>query len=450
MSSLSSKDRKVGADQQAQFERGLVPVEISGWTMPEGPAKPYPALQDSIDVDIAIVGAGLAGSSLALHLAAAGIRVAVLEARQPGWGASGRNAGHVLPVLKDMALLTAFPDGGHKFIDIFREHHTIPFDLSQQYGIDCDATRSGYLNGMTSRSAFDNFLAQSAYLEEMGFQKVTPLTGADMKAATGSDYYPFGVVYENGGRVNPYRFTNGMIAAAERLGAAVHGDSEALALIQDGARWRLTTAGGEVRADRVVFCTNAYPTDIVPEFSKGFYPLTAYAMTTKPLPAEALNHIMPGGATFAQVPIDLNPLVRDRHNRLILSSIPKVGGSSDAAWHFQNQLHWIHRTWPETRNMRIELEAYWTGRVAMRGKEFPGMFELQPGLYGMMYCNAWGNVMAPLMGKIVAQGLQRDRMDALPFPIERLEPVSFPRKQEILIRHLLIPAARMAQRLNII
>lgn len=450
MASLNNHDGKSKAEQHAQYERGLVPVETSGWTMPEGPARQYPALHGSIDVDIAIVGAGLAGSSLALHLAEAGIRVAVVEARQPGWGASGRNAGHVLPILKDMKLLAAFPDGGRRFIDIFREHHMIPFDLSRKFGIDCDATRSGYLNGMTRRSVFEDFLAKSAYLEEMGFQKVTPLTGADMKAATGSDYYPFGVVYENGGRVNPYRFTNGMIAAAEQMGAAVHGDSEALTLAKDGARWRLTTADGEVRADRVIFCTNAYPTDVVPEFTKGFYPLTAYAMTTKPLPAEALDYIMPGGATFAQVPLDLNPLVRDRHNRLILSSIPKVGGSPDAAWHFQNQLRWIHRTWPESRHMRIELEAYWTGRVAMRDKEFPGVFELQPGLYGLMYCNAWGNVMAPLMGKILAEALQRDRMDRLPFPVERLEPVSFQRKHEVLIRHLLIPAARLAQRLNII
>lgn len=440
----------IAADQRALFERGAVPVETSGWTMPEGPAKHYAALVGSLAVDVAIVGAGLTGSSLALHLAEAGIHVAVVEARQPGWGASGRNAGHVLPILKDMKLLAAFPDGGKRFIDIFREHHTLPFDLSKKYGIDCDAVRSGYLNGMTRRSVFEDFLAKSAYLEEMGFQKVIPLTGADMKNTTGSDYYPFGVVFEDGGRVNPYLFTNGMIATTERLGAAVHGDSEALAIARDGARWRLSTAHGEISADRVVFCTNAYPRDIVPEFTRGFYPLTAYAMTTKPLPAEALDIVMPGGGTFAQVPLDLNPLVRDRHNRLILSSIPKVGGSPDAAWHFRNQLGWIHRTWPETRHMPIEMEAYWTGRVAMRDKEFPGVFELQPGLYGLMYCNAWGNVMAPLMGKIVAEGLARDRMDDLPVPIERPAPVSFQRKHEIFIRHLLIPAARTAQRFGII
>lgn len=433
-------------NQRKIFESGQVPVARSGWTQPQGPTHAYPALATEIDTDVAIVGAGLAGSALALHLAEAGVRVAVLEARQPGWGASGRNAGHVLPILKDLRVLDGFPDGGKRFLDIFREHHTIPFDLAAKHGIDCDAVRSGYLNGMCSRGAFDKFLAQSAHLEAQGLQKLTRYTAAEMEAATGSSHYPYGVAYENGGRINPYRFTNGMIAAAEGLGAEIFGDSEALTLVEDGARWRVTTARGCVRADRVVFCTNAYPTDIVPAFARAYYPLTAYALTTKPLPPEARDLIMPGGATFAQAPIDLNPLVRDRHDRLILSSIPRAAAPEDGIWHFKSQLRWIHRVWPETRAMNIELDQYWTGRVGMRPREFPGVFEHRPGVYGLMHFNAWGNVMAPLMGMLLADGLRQDRIDTLPFPVERAEPVRWPGKQHVLIRRILIPAARTAQR----
>jgi len=43
--------------------------------------------------------------------------------------------------------------------------------------------------------------------------------------------------------------------------------------------------------------------------------------------------------------------------------------------------------------MNIEIEDYWTGRGAMRQKQFPGVFELANNVFGLMYFNAWGNVM---------------------------------------------------------
>jgi len=432
------------------YETGEIAVGNSGWTRPQGLAKPWAPLAEDISADILVIGAGLAGSSLALHLAEAGINVAVLEARQPAWGASGRNAGHVLPILRDMRVLDRFPDHGRRFLELFREHHTIPFDLSAKHAIDCDAVQSGYINGMKTRRAYDAFLKEFAYLEEQGIQQLVELSSEEMKQRTGSSAYPYGVVFEGGGRVNPYLFTNGMIEVAACFGARVFGDTPALAVERMAAVWRVRTRSGSVTAQRIVFCTNAYPADIQPAFQRAFYPLTAYALTTKPLPAEALDIILPSGGTFAQAPVDLNPLVRDRHNRLILSSIPKVGGAHDAEWHFRSQLSWLHRAWPETQGMAIEPEAYWTGRVAMRNTQFPGVFELGNGIFGLMYFNAWGNVMAPLLGKIFADALARDDMAALPFPLEKPEPVSFPQKYELLIRHLLLPTARTAQRLKIL
>ena len=442
-------DRK-SRDSFALHNRGLVPVGQSGWTRPEGEAAPYPVLDQSIDADVVVVGAGLAGSSLALHLAEAGLSVAVLESRQPGWGASGRNAGHVLPIFKDMALLDSFPKGGKAFREAFRAHHTIPFDLAEKHGIDCDAVRSGYLNAVVSRGEFEKFRDAFAYLERDGFQKVRLLGAADMQTAMGSTHYPYGVMFENGGRVNPYLLTHGMIARAAALGAKVYGGSEALSLEPVGARWRVRTAQGDVLAGRVVFCTAAYPTGIVPAFETCFYPLTAYALTTKPLGAEADALIMPGGATLAQVPVDLNPLVKDRHGRLILSSLPSVSHPQDGEAHFRSQLAWIHTVWPESRAMDIRLDQYWTGRVAMRTREFPGAYDMGGGVYGLMHFNAWGNVMAPLMGKLLAEGLANDAPDTLPFPLEKPKAVFYQPQQELLLRRTLLPAARLGQKLGLL
>ena len=156
------------------------------------------------------------------------------------------------------------------------------------------------------------------------------------------------------------------------------------------------------------------------------------------------------GLVMAQEPVDLNPMVIDERGRLITSSIPSQSRPSDADWHFKNHLRWINRTWPQTRDMDIQLQQYWTGRVAMRDEEFPGVFELQPGVFGLMYFNAWGNLMAPLMGKLMAAGFASERMNNLPFPLEKPTAVSNQGKQDLIIRKLLIPAARVGQRLGVI
>ncbi|WP_374529736.1 NAD(P)/FAD-dependent oxidoreductase [Novosphingobium sp.] len=432
------------------FERGLIGVEHSGWTKPEGPSAPWPALGEALDTDVLVVGAGLAGSSLALHLAEAGVATVLIEARQPGWGASGRNAGHVLPSLRDRSVFGSFPDQGKAFLEAFREHHTIPYDLQQRHGFEADAVRTGYLNVAEDKDEIAKFRAQTAWMESQGLLRVQEVGGAELEAQTGSKLWTHALDYVDGGHVNPYRLTSGMAAAAAKLGATVFGGTPATGIEQQGQRWLVRTPGGSIRAARVVFCTNAYPTDVVPEFTRAFYPLTAYALTTQPLSAEARAVINPGGKTLSQVPLDINPLVRDRHDKLILSSIPTVASPQDARWHFENQLAWLHHAWPETKTMRIELETYWTGRVAMRDRQFPGVFQPRPGLYGLMYFNAWGNVMAPLMGKLMAAGLAADRTDALPFPIERPLAVSNQGKMDRIIRHLLIPSARTAQNLGIL
>lgn len=438
---------EVPAEREAQFEQGMSPLEGSGW-VPE--VVRYPALQQSIQADVCVIGAGLAGSSLSLHLAQAGMGVAVLEARQPGWGASGRNAGHVLPTLRDCQVFQRFPDGGKAFLEIFREHHGITFDLARELGIHCDATRSGYLHATHRESTFESLKESSLFWRDEQGQPVDWLGAGEMREMTGSDAYPMGVLYRDGGRVNPYLFTNGMIQAAIQRGTRVFGESPALALQADGSHWRVTTEAGSVLADRVVLCTNAYPGPIEPRVTGNFYPLTAYGISTEPLPEDLAAQIMPGGATLAQEPVDLHPFLIDEHRRIVVSSLPSTSRPADAEWHFAQHLRWIHRTWPATRNADIRLQRYWTGRVALRDEEFPGVFELHPGVYGLMHFNAWGNVMAPLMGKLLAAGLAADRLDTLPFPLCRPQPVANPRKQHLIIRRLLIPAARMAQRMGLL
>ena len=75
-----------------QFAYGDGPVENCFWneTIPQ---TPYAPLEGALDADIAIVGGGYTGLSAAVRLAEAGRNVVLLDEKQPGWGASGRNGG---------------------------------------------------------------------------------------------------------------------------------------------------------------------------------------------------------------------------------------------------------------------------------------------------------------------------------------------------------------------
>ena len=69
------------------------------WAATATPALTYPRLDGDAAADCVIVGGGFTGLSTALHSAAGGLKVVLIEANEPGWGASGRNGGQVIPGL---------------------------------------------------------------------------------------------------------------------------------------------------------------------------------------------------------------------------------------------------------------------------------------------------------------------------------------------------------------
>ena len=72
----------------------------SAWTLGAEPLPEPRSLEGDRRADVVVVGAGYTGLSAALHLAERGADVVVLDAAEPGWGASGRNGGQVIPGLK--------------------------------------------------------------------------------------------------------------------------------------------------------------------------------------------------------------------------------------------------------------------------------------------------------------------------------------------------------------
>lgn len=441
-------DRQVPA---GQYETGTVPVARSVWSLDCTPPA-HPPLYGNLEADVVVVGAGVVGASLSLHLVERGLDTVLVDAAQPADAASGRNAGHVQPYLLSLAPLEALPGKGRPFLDCLIEHRDIVFDLCARHAIDADQVRSGLLelareNSPALEDKAKRWAAMGLDVEILDADRLRPLVGTDR--------YACATIWRNGGCINPFLFTNGLVAAAIRLGAWVYGDSPALACERQGGRWKLRTPSGSVLADRVVLCTNGHVgKDFYPGLARTQFPLLACGLATRPLPRSLIEAINPTRVALSQHPAGLYPMVVDGKGRLITATIPGVGRAHRSDIHFGYFLRHLHRVHPETRDVRIELETYWTGMThnssANYEKAYPKFYRVDDGVFALMNFGSWGNHLGPLMGMDVAHALAADRPDRAVLGCEQPREVRFPGLFSTKLRRFLIPSARLADRFDLV
>src|SRR5258708_10189297 len=164
-----------------------------------------PALDSDRTASVAIIGGGFAGLSTALHLAERGTDAIVLEAREPGWGASGNNGGQLNPGLKldpDTIEATFGADLGQRMIAFAWNTPTFTLDLIRRHQIACEARQNG-----TLRAAYHetNAAAIEATAEQC-LRRGMPVSVLDRDAVretTGTDRYARAMLDRRGGELQP-------------------------------------------------------------------------------------------------------------------------------------------------------------------------------------------------------------------------------------------------------
>src|SRR5262245_42810638 len=188
------------------------------------PPPPTQPLDASRHVPVVIVGAGFTGLSTALHLAEVGVEVAVLEAKEIGWGASGRAFGQVVPYLKlgEQAILRHYGnERGQRIIDAVAAGPDLVFELIMRHGIDCWAIRSGLIFAAHSASGRRDLERRTQYWQQRG-APVEMLEGARCTEAIGSSLYHAASLDRRGGNLNPFAYARGLAHAAAKAGAVLY------------------------------------------------------------------------------------------------------------------------------------------------------------------------------------------------------------------------------------
>ena len=398
-----------------------IPPSLYRDTAPGAPITP--ALHGDHAADVAIVGAGFTGLSIALHVAATGRRAIVLEAREPGWGASGRNGGQVNPGLKeapDAVVARHGDDLGARMIAFSHAAPALVFDLVRQHQIRCEARQGGTLRLATHARSVARLAALAAECARRSMP-VELLEGPALAAATGTSFYPAGLLDRRGGDLNPLAYARGLARAAQQAGAAVHGRTPVAHVRPIAGGWEVQTPEGRVTAGQVVLATNGYTDGLWPGLRQSVVPVFSAIAATEPMPADVASQVFPlRGAAYETGRLTVYYRV-DQDQRLILGGRGPLREISDPD-PLASLLRHAARLWPALRDMRWSHG--WSGQVAMTADHLPHVHELAAGLYACIGYNGRGVAMGTAMGRQMASLLAGGPFD---MPFTPLVPIRFHR-----------------------
>jgi glycine/D-amino acid oxidase-like deaminating enzyme len=394
------------------------------WAATAAPAVSYPPLRGEVKTDCVIVGGGFTGLSTALHLAERGIGAVLVEANEAGWGASGRNGGQVIPGLKlDPSELRAKygEERGSGLTTAVGATADLVFDLIEHHQIDCDARRSGWIQGAPGPKGLaqvhrraEEWLAEGA--------DVAVLERDEVRARTGSGAYVGAFLDRRGGTIQPLSYARGLAQAATAAGAHIHGDSPAGALERVGQQWKLSTPAGAVTASHAVLCTNGYTDRLWPGLAETMISVLSSVVATEPLTDNLRKVILPGREGVSETRRVLNWFSMDAKGRLVFGGRAHQRETDDPQA-FGAVVTRLKSTFPILGEPRIEF--CWTGYVALTTDHVPHLNELAPNLFAGLGYNGRGVAMSTLMGKLLAERVAGARADEIPLPTTAITPIPF-------------------------
>ncbi|MEL7012742.1 MAG: FAD-binding oxidoreductase, partial [Pseudomonadota bacterium] len=261
-------------------------------------AAPGPAADVLPDhCDVLVIGAGYAGLSAAIAAHDAGAKVAVVDAGNPGAGASSRNGGMfgAHPRLSWDQLAQRF---GPEVADgVFAEAAQAlewAKALIDEEKIDCDLQQTGriQLAWTPQHAAGQRTLART--VSDKSSVSIQTLDRADLRQEIETERYHGAILFPEHCGLHPAKFHRGLRRALEARAVPVTGMAEVKQLSRDGQRFVAQTPKGTVTADKVILCTNGYTTPAFRWHVARVFPLPSYLIATEALPPNLIGHLAPG------------------------------------------------------------------------------------------------------------------------------------------------------------
>ena len=379
-----------------------------------------PGVQGALTADVLVIGAGFTGLSTALQLRKTGEDVAVIEAMEPGWGASGSNNGQVIPTLSRVdpdELIRRYGAAGERFAGLIRDSAGQLFDLVREHAIAAEAEQTGWIQPAHTPGRMKIAERRVAQWSRLG-APAELLSAQKVRALLGSDAWHGGWWNPTGGHINPLALARGLTRAVLDAGGRVYARSPALRYAREGGRWIVHTPGGSCSARALVLASNAYTGEfskaLAPRIARELIPAYSWQMATRPLPDAVRRVVLPGRQAMSDTHGELYFCRYDARNRLV------TGGALIAPFDQARRLREmigkrILRLFPQIGE--VAFDYVWNGYLGMTSDYTPRFHRLGPDAYAWAGCNGRGVALALAAGRELAKAVRgaADAELALPF-----------------------------------
>jgi gamma-glutamylputrescine oxidase len=385
-----------------------------------------PALQEAVDADVVVVGAGYAGLSAAIELAQCGLSVVVLEADQICGGASGRNGGQAI---------AGFASGQEPFEQqLGAADARLAWDMSveaihlmderiAQHNIDCERVH-GYLYVADSPRKARALEADLKVMEDRYGLRCDLARGADLPRHIDSRRYCLAGYEPVSGHLHPLKFGLGLARAARQLGVRIFERSPVTALTRGTALTAATTRGS-VRARFAVLagnCTLAeYGPQVAPELTPRIMPVGTYMVATAPQDPALCQRLIPSNASVCDNNFVLDYYRFSADHRMLFGGRVSYTTATPANLR-RSMAQRMGQVFPELKTALIDY--VWGGFVDISMNRAPDFGRLGDNIYYLQGFSGHGVALTGLAGRLVAQTIvgQASRFDVF----ARLKHRNFP------------------------
>lgn len=359
-------------------------------------------LSFDLDADICVVGAGLAGLSIALEAARLGASVAVLEGRQVGWNASGNQLGTVMPgfalPLTDLIERIGFEDARELWM-LSKEGAEFVRANATEENMPGIGPSDGVLE-VSNIDAGDRLISRLQMLNEDFDTEVEGWQAERVRDVLKTDRYFHGVYYPKAFQVDGRKYVHGLAALARRAGARIFEDTPVVSIDHSGIRKRIVTPSARLRASHIVLAGNVHLGAPLKRLSETLLPVWRYAGITAPL-GERLHEVIAfKGSVMDSDGIDHFRIVEG--DRLLWESPETTWAASPER--FAGAVRRRIRTiFPELGN--VEITQMFGGATGQTVHGMPQIGQLRKGLWVVSGFGRQGMNTSAMAGQMIARSI---------------------------------------------